>query len=118
MLRRSCLPSSPWRGILGSDDPPPAVPASPARLRRSCNNSAMNPSWLRRLGRSDLQVSPLCLGGNVFGWTVDEALSFRLLDAWVDAGLNFIDTADVYSRWVHGHAGSESESILGKWFRQ
>ena len=78
----------------------------------------MNPSSLRRLGRSDLQVSPLCLGGNVFGWTVDEALSFRLLDAWVDAGMNFIDTADVYSRWVPGHPGGESEAILGKWFRQ
>jgi len=78
----------------------------------------MNPSSLRRLGRSDLQVSPLCLGGNVFGWTVDEALSFRLLDAWVDAGLNFVDTADVYSRWVPGHPGGESETILGKWFRR
>ena len=54
----------------------------------------------------------------MFGWTVDEALSFRLLDAWVDAGMNFIDTADVYSRWVPGHAGGESEAILGKWFRQ
>ena len=64
------------------------------------------------------QVSPLCLGGNVFGWTVDEAMSFRLLDAWVDAGMNFIDTADVYSRWVPGHAGGESETIIGKWFRQ
>ena len=73
---------------------------------------------LRRLGRSDLEVSSLCLGGNVFGWTVDEAMSFRLLDAWVDAGMNFVDTADVYSRWVHGHAGGESENILGKWFRQ
>ena len=73
---------------------------------------------LRELGRSGLQVSPVCLGGNVFGWTVDEALSFRLLDAWVDAGMNFVDTADVYSRWVHGHAGGESETILGKWFRQ
>ena len=77
----------------------------------------MNPP-LRRLGRSDLEVSKLCLGGNVFGWTVDEAMSFRLLDAWVDAGMNFVDTADVYSRWVHGHAGGESETILGKWFRQ
>jgi aryl-alcohol dehydrogenase-like predicted oxidoreductase len=77
----------------------------------------MNPP-LRRLGRSELEVSNLCLGGNVFGWTVDEAMSFRLLDAWVDAGMNFVDTADVYSRWVHGHAGGESETILGKWFRQ
>ena len=72
----------------------------------------------RQLGRSGLEVSPICLGGNVFGWTVDEAMSFRLLDAWVDAGMNFVDTADVYSRWVPGHAGGESEAILGKWFRQ
>ena len=72
----------------------------------------------RILGRSPLKVSPICLGGNVFGWTVDEAMSFRLLDAWVDAGMNFVDTADVYSRWVPGHAGGESEAILGKWFRQ
>ena len=73
---------------------------------------------LRELGRSGLKVSPLCLGGNVFGWTVDEALSFRILDAWVDAGMNFIDTADVYSRWVSGHAGGESETIIGKWLKQ
>lgn len=72
----------------------------------------------RALGRSGLQVSPLAFGGNVFGWTVDEALSFRLLDAWVDAGLNFVDTADVYSAWVPGHTGGESETILGKWLRQ
>jgi aryl-alcohol dehydrogenase-like predicted oxidoreductase len=73
---------------------------------------------LRPLGRSGLQVSPICLGGNVFGWTVDEAMSFRLLDGWVDAGMNFVDTADVYSRWVPGHTGGESETIIGKWFRQ
>jgi len=73
---------------------------------------------LRPLGRSGLEVSPICLGGNVFGWTVDEAMSFRLLDAWVDAGMNFVDTADVYSRWVPGHAGGESETIIGKWLRQ
>jgi aryl-alcohol dehydrogenase-like predicted oxidoreductase len=73
---------------------------------------------LRQLGRSGLEVSPICLGGNVFGWTTDEAMSFRLLDAWVDAGMNFVDTADVYSRWVPGHAGGESEAIIGKWFRQ
>ena len=69
----------------------------------------------RALGRSGLQVSPVCLGGNVFGWTADEPTSFRLLDAWVDAGMNFIDTADVYSRWVRGHAGGESETVIGKW---
>ncbi|MDE2277569.1 MAG: aldo/keto reductase, partial [Burkholderiales bacterium] len=70
---------------------------------------------LRPLGRSGLQVSPLAFGGNVFGWTADEATSFALLDAWVDAGFNFIDTADVYSAWVPGHAGGESETIIGKW---
>src|SRR5437868_5545571 len=73
---------------------------------------------LRPLGRSGLQVSPLAFGGNVFGWTVDEALSFRLLDAWLDAGFNFVDTADVYSSWVPGHSGGESETLIGKWLRQ
>ncbi|HEV2564309.1 MAG TPA: aldo/keto reductase [Microvirga sp.] len=71
----------------------------------------------RRLGRSDLMVSPLCLGGNVFGWTADEATSFKVLDAYVEAGLNFIDTADVYSSWVPGHKGGESETIIGKWMK-
>ncbi len=71
----------------------------------------------RRLGRSDLMVSPLCLGGNVFGWTADEANSFRILDAYMDAGLNFIDTADVYSTWAPGNSGGESETIIGKWMR-
>jgi aryl-alcohol dehydrogenase-like predicted oxidoreductase len=72
----------------------------------------------RPLGRSALQVSPLCFGGNVFGWTVDERTSHSLLDAWVDAGFNFIDTADVYSRWVPGHAGGESEAVIGRWLKQ
>ena len=72
----------------------------------------------RALGRSGLQVSPLCFGGNVFGWTVDEATSFKLLDAWVDAGMNFIDTADVYSRWAPSHSGGESETIIGKWLKK
>jgi aryl-alcohol dehydrogenase-like predicted oxidoreductase len=70
----------------------------------------------RKIGRSSLQVPVLCLGGNVFGWTVTERDSFHLLDAALDAGLNFIDTADVYSRWAEGHAGGESEMVLGKWF--
>ncbi len=73
---------------------------------------------LRPLGRSGLQVSPLAFGCNVFGWTIDEATSFSLLDAWLDAGMNFIDTADVYSRWVPGHTGGESETIIGKWLKQ
>jgi aryl-alcohol dehydrogenase-like predicted oxidoreductase len=72
----------------------------------------------RTLGLSDLQVSPLCLGGNVFGWTADEAASFAVLDALVAAGLNFIDTADVYSVWVPGHRGGESETVIGKWLKR
>jgi aryl-alcohol dehydrogenase-like predicted oxidoreductase len=70
----------------------------------------------RQLGATGIQVSPLCLGGNVFGWTADEATSFTVLDAFVDAGLNFVDTADVYSIWVPGHPGGESESVIGAWF--
>ena len=72
---------------------------------------------MRRLGSSSLQVSALCFGGNVFGWTADESMSFKLLDALAEAGCNFIDTADVYSRWVPGHAGGESETIIGKWLK-
>lgn len=71
----------------------------------------------RNLGRTALRVSPLCLGGNVFGWTADEAASFAVLDAYVDGGGNFIDTADAYSRWVPGHKGGESEEILGRWMQ-
>lgn len=70
----------------------------------------------RKLGNTGLDVPILMLGGNVFGWTVSEADSFRLLDCAVDAGLTFIDTADVYSRWAPGHHGGESETILGNWF--
>jgi aryl-alcohol dehydrogenase-like predicted oxidoreductase len=69
----------------------------------------------RKLGNSGLEISPLVFGGNVFGWTLDEASSFKLLDAFVAAGFNAIDTADVYSKWVPGHTGGESETILGKW---
>jgi aryl-alcohol dehydrogenase-like predicted oxidoreductase len=72
----------------------------------------------RQLGQSAIEVAPLMLGGNVFGWTADEATSFKILDAFVDAGLDFIDTADSYSTWVPGHQGGESETILGKWFKQ
>jgi aryl-alcohol dehydrogenase-like predicted oxidoreductase len=71
----------------------------------------------RRLGNSSLQISPLVFGGNVFGWTADEAMSFRLLDGFVAAGFDCIDTADVYSKWVPGNKGGESETILGKWLR-
>ena len=68
-----------------------------------------------KLGKSDLEVPVLCLGGNVYGWTLSEADSLRQLDAALEAGLNFIDTADVYSRWAPGHVGGESETIIGKW---
>ncbi|HWB92104.1 MAG TPA: aldo/keto reductase [Puia sp.] len=72
----------------------------------------------RKLGRSALSVAPLTFGGNVFGWTIDEATSFRILDAFVSAGFNFVDTADVYSRWAPGNQGGESETIIGKWMKQ
>ncbi len=71
----------------------------------------------RRLGQSSLEVSPITFGCNVFGWTADEKTSFALLDAWVDAGFNFLDTADVYSRWHTGNSGGESETIIGKWLK-
>jgi aryl-alcohol dehydrogenase-like predicted oxidoreductase len=69
----------------------------------------------RPLGRSGLHVAPLAFGGNVFGWTADEATSFELLDHFVGAGFNLVDTADVYSRWASGHTGGESEIIIGRW---
>jgi aryl-alcohol dehydrogenase-like predicted oxidoreductase len=72
----------------------------------------------RKLGKSGLEVAPLAFGGNVFGWTVDETTSFALLDAFVDAGFNLIDTADVYSTWVQSHKGGESETIIGKWLKR
>lgn len=70
----------------------------------------------KTLGRSGPQVAPVMLGGNVFGWNIDAAQSFAILDAFTDAGFNFIDTADVYSRWKPGNHGGESESIIGQWF--
>lgn len=73
---------------------------------------------LRKLGQSALAVAPLAFGGNVFGWSADEARSFALLDAFVDSGFNLIDTADVYSAWVPGNHGGESEAIIGKWLKQ
>src|SRR5688500_734992 len=72
----------------------------------------------RAVGNSGLKVAPLALGGNVFGWTADEATSFRILDAFVDAGGTMIDTADVYSAWAPGHSGGESERLIGKWLKR
>jgi aryl-alcohol dehydrogenase-like predicted oxidoreductase len=74
-----------------------------------------HPMQQRPLGRSGLTVAPLALGGNVFGWTADEAASFAVLDAFVGDGFNLIDTADVYSTWVPGHRGGESETMIGRW---
>jgi aryl-alcohol dehydrogenase-like predicted oxidoreductase len=70
---------------------------------------------VRKLGTTDLEVFPLALGGNVFGWTADEEASFAVLDRYVAAGGNFVDTADVYSAWVDGNSGGESETIIGRW---
>ena len=72
---------------------------------------------LRALGRSDVMIAPLVLGCNVFGWTVDHANAFTILDAYIDAGFNAIDTADVYSAWVPGHTGGESETVIGNWLK-
>jgi aryl-alcohol dehydrogenase-like predicted oxidoreductase len=72
----------------------------------------------RQLGKSAIEAAPLMLGGNVFGWTADEATSFKILDAFVAAGLDFIDTADSYSTWVPAHQGGESETIIGNWFKR
>jgi len=72
----------------------------------------------RKLGGTGFEVAPLAFGGNVFGWTVDERKSFELLDAFVDSGLNAVDTADVYSTWAPGNKGGESETIIGKWLKQ
>ncbi|MBB3455347.1 aryl-alcohol dehydrogenase-like predicted oxidoreductase [Rhizobium sp. BK313] len=73
---------------------------------------------MRKLGRTDLFTAPIVFGGNVFGWTADEKTSYALLDAFFDAGFNTIDTADVYSRWVPGNKGGDSEEIIGKWLKQ
>jgi aryl-alcohol dehydrogenase-like predicted oxidoreductase len=72
----------------------------------------------RKLGNSELEIAPLVFGGNVFGWTADEPTSFKLLDAFVDAGFDLIDTADVYSHWAPGNSGGESETVIGKWLQQ
>jgi len=72
----------------------------------------------RRLGQSDLHLAPLMLGGNVFGWTIDEKTSFGILDAFIDAGFNAVDTSDSYARWVPGSPGGESETIIGNWLKR
>ncbi len=95
-----------------SSDETKAAPAAAA-------SSAATPAAIakRRIGRSDISISPLVLGGNVFGWTADKDRSFEILDRFVEAGFETIDTADVYSGWVEGNNGGESETILGEWMR-
>src|SRR5258707_10781584 len=72
----------------------------------------------RKVGSSGLETGPLVLGGNVFGWTADEPTSFAILDAFVDAGFNMIDTADIYSFWAPGNQGGESETVIGNWLKK
>jgi aryl-alcohol dehydrogenase-like predicted oxidoreductase len=72
----------------------------------------------RKLGNSSIETPPLALGGNVFGWTIDEPTSFKILDTFIDAGFTFIDTADIYSAWAPGNKGGESETIIGNWLKQ
>ncbi|WP_344768592.1 aldo/keto reductase [Pedobacter ginsengiterrae] len=72
----------------------------------------------RILGKTDLNIAPIVFGGNVFGWTIDEQKSFEILDHFIETGFNFIDTADVYSRWVPGNKGGESETIIGNWLKK
>lgn len=72
----------------------------------------------RKLGKSGIEVRPLCLGGNVFGWTADETTSFKILDGYLAAEFNFIDTADIYPKWVPSNQGGESETLIGKWMKQ
>ena len=92
------------------------IPRRESPLNRSSNRS--DTMEKRKLGKSGLEFAPIAFGGNVFGWTADEATSHKLLDAFVDAGFSFIDTADVYSRWVPGHKGGESEAIIGTWLKK
>src|SRR5262245_16654516 len=91
---------------------------APARRRSRSSTRACASLEFRQLGRSDLRIAPLMLGGNVFGWNVDEPTSFEILDAFLDAGFNAIDTSDSYSRWVPGHRGGESETIIGNWLKK
>src|SRR3982750_3040307 len=72
----------------------------------------------RKIGNSDLSIAPFVLGGNVFGWTIDESTSFQVLDAFIETGCEMIDTADVYSNWKEGNKGGESETIIGNWMQK
>src|SRR5690606_17202791 len=94
------------------------MPLTPYIPRAGVRRPTFGVSMTKRaLGRTGLSIAPLVFGGNVFGWTADEKTSFDLLDRFVDAGFNAIDTADVYSRWVPGNSGGESETIIGNWLK-
>src|SRR3569833_31144 len=87
------------------------------RLSKENFMATLTKAARRKLGRTGMEVFPLNLGGNVFGWTADREASFAVLDAYLEAGGNFIDTADAYNRWVPGHAGGESEALIGEWLK-
>jgi aryl-alcohol dehydrogenase-like predicted oxidoreductase len=89
-----------------------------ARLNGSHSPEESTMTTTRVIGCTGIRVAPLALGGNVFGWTIDEATSFQVLDSFVAGGFNLIDTADVYSRWAPGNSGGESEAIVGKWLKK
>src|SRR5690606_23105454 len=91
-------------GASAGNDPAPPAPDAASLPRR-------------RLGTTGLEIAPVVLGGNVFGWSIDEKASFEVLDAFVDLGFDAIDTADVYSRWAPGNSGGESETIIGRWLK-
>jgi aryl-alcohol dehydrogenase-like predicted oxidoreductase len=104
-------------GAIGQGAGAPRTSRGPIGNPPSAKRGILHNMQKRRLGNSPLEIAPLVFGGNVFGWTADEATSFRLLDSFVAAGFDCIDTADVYSKWVPGHRGGESETIIGKWLK-
>src|SRR5215208_5432102 len=105
-MARSCIASAPCGEAAGG--------ASCGRIRALRSRTGA-PMLMRKLGRTGLKVAALCLGGNTFGWTTDQQASEAVLDAYLDHGGNFIDTADVYSRWAPGNKGGQSETALGLW---
>jgi aryl-alcohol dehydrogenase-like predicted oxidoreductase len=99
--------------------PPKFHPKRPKEERQKSGNRKGGSKMIKRkLGKTGLEIAPLVFGGNVFGWTADQAASFKLLDAFASAGFNAVDTADVYSKWVTDHTGGESETIIGEWMKR
>src|SRR5438132_710511 len=114
---RSSRSSRSSRGSRGSRGSPGSTPPTSDGSERDAELTQIlySVAAVGRIPNTSLDVFPFCLGGNVFGWTADERMSFDVLDAYQAAGGNFVDTADVYSAWVPGHAGGESETIIGRW---